>query len=192
MTRLGSRHPLGVDASYSCRVGDALDRHQVRTESQRHLMAFRLFAHLVERFRQDLLEANVDLVLLPEQRLQGPGPIRSRTRSRRRSWRGCPGTTVIPRRSRMLVRVGRGRPVRALDDEARLDPSRVACGDLILHRSRHQDVDLELEQLRVGDRCAAGKIAYAAVLLPVGEQGGECRGRSSNRYRQSRPQLRRS
>src|ERR1022692_1644076 len=171
MTRLGSEPPLGVDASYSCRIGDALDRHQVGTESQRHLMAISLFAHLVEGLLQDLLEADVDLVFLPEQRLQVLNPFEVRHGHATGVGEDV-GDDGDPAALENAVRVGRGRPVGAFDDEPRLDPSRVARGDLILHRSRHQDIDLELEQLGVGDRGAAGKIAYATVLLPVREQGG--------------------
>src|ERR1700689_4389659 len=61
--------PLRVDSSHRGRVGDAFDRHQVGAEAEGHVMAVGLFAHLPERFLEDLLEADVDLVLLPEQRL---------------------------------------------------------------------------------------------------------------------------
>src|SRR5580698_7285108 len=80
MTSPGVGAPLRVDASHRSRVGDALDRHQVRAEAERHMMPVGLVAHLPERLLEDLLEPDVDLVLLPEEGLQVLDPLEVRHR----------------------------------------------------------------------------------------------------------------
>ena len=57
----------------------------------------------------------------------------------------------------VLVRVGRRRAVGAFDDDLRADARRVVHRDLVLERGRNQDVDVELEELLVGQRLGAGE-----------------------------------
>ena len=53
-----------------------------------------------------------------------------------------------------LVRLERGRAVRALGDQPRAQPRRVVRRDLVLARREHEDVAVELEQLLVRDPLA--------------------------------------
>src|SRR5450755_994622 len=62
--------PLRVDAPHSGCVCDPLDRDEVGTEAQRHLVPICLLAHLREGLLEDFLETDVDLVLFPEQGLE--------------------------------------------------------------------------------------------------------------------------
>ena len=65
----------------------------------------------------------------------------------------------------MPVRFGCGRTVGSLGNDLGFDDRRVVHRDLILERRRHQDVDLQFEQLLVFDRLAAGE-AFDRFVLP--------------------------
>ena len=64
-----------------------------------------------------------------------------------------------------LVRLGRRRAVGELADDARLDVVRVVLRDDVLERARIEHVDLELQQVVVGDVLRAGESLDAAGLL---------------------------
>ena len=80
----------------------------------------------------------------------------------------------------VAVRIRGGRPVRPLDDDLRLDGRGVLDRDLVFERGRDQDVDIELEEILVGQRFAAWETGDGLVLTDVFEE--RCSGVQTVRF----------
>ena len=70
----------------------------------------------------------------------------------------------------VAMRFGLGRAVGAFDHDLRADRRRVAERDLVLERRGDEDVDVQREELLVGERLRARETVHGVVLLRVLEQ----------------------
>jgi hypothetical protein len=146
---------LRVQPAGAVRLGHAADADHLGGGPQRHLPVAGQLADLVVRRRHEPLEPVVDLVLGPEVRLQVLHPLEVRHGDAARVGQHV-GDHAHAVALEHRVGVGGRRAVGALDDEARPDPVGVALVDDALEGGRDEHVDVELEQLGVGDRVGAG------------------------------------
>ena len=94
-------------------------------------------------------------------------PARSSCRSRRRRWRGSPGSRSAAL-LQDLVGFGRGRAVGAFGDHAHAlgDLRRVVAADLVLDRRRDQDVDLLFQPGVAGQLSKPMSSAFFLSMAP--------------------------
>jgi hypothetical protein len=86
----------------------------------------------------------------------------------------------------IVVRFGVGRAVGAFDHDLGADRRDIAERDLILERGRDEDVDIQGEELLVGEAFRARERVHAVLLLHA-SRSFECRGRRHCRLRPSSP-----
>ena len=151
---------------------DALHGQAVGGEPQGQLALLVQLPGLVERARDDRVEARVDLLLGPEVLLQALHPLEVRDDDPAGVGEDV-GEDEDASLLEDLVGLGSDRAVRALADDRGLDAVRVLGRDHLLERAGSEQVALQLEQLLGVDLLGAGEVAERAVLPLPGERRGD-------------------
>src|SRR5579862_8672130 len=151
-----SRRASRVDAAVVRCLGNTLDGKEVCALPQRNPVLLRPIPYLCERAMHHLLETSVDLVLVPEERLQILDPLEIGDRHAAGVGEdvGYDGDAALLEQD---VRVGSDRTVGRLEDEPRLNTPRVLLGDLVLECGGHQHIAGNLQDLAIRESARAGK-----------------------------------
>src|SRR3954462_10340580 len=122
---------LGIQTARGGRLGNALDRQPVCGQAHREVSLLLRLPRLVEGARDDLVQALVDLRLLPEVLLEALDPLEVRDDDAariREHVRKDQHAVALEN----LVRLGSRGAVRPLDEDLRLDAVRVRRRDHLL------------------------------------------------------------
>src|SRR6266496_3764897 len=120
---------LRVEAADLVRVGDAPDTFHQRGGAEVHVVLLRGVPHPCKRTGHDLLQAGDDLGFLPEVELEALDPLEVGSDDAARVGKNV-GDDEDAAVAEDLVRLGSGRAIGALDDDARVDPVGIVLTDL--------------------------------------------------------------
>src|SRR5713101_622795 len=148
--RAGVTPRLWVYPSHRCRVGHPLHRQRVRGEPHVDALVDRGVEDLVEGPRYDVVQLRVDLLLLPEERLQVLHPFEVRDDHAPRVGDDVGHHEDVPV-VEDRVRLRRDRSIGSFRDQSCANATSVVAGDLVLHGRGDQHGYRQLDDLVIRD-----------------------------------------
>ena len=169
--------PLGVQAALLARDQDPLAGDRERRGAQADLVAVGGVPDLLQRVDHDLVEADVDLVLAPEEAREVLHPLEVAD-GHAAGVADDVGHDQDAALAEDVVGLGQRRAVGAFEDQLGLDPPRALGRDLAFERGRDEDVAVDVPERLVVDPLAALDVGDAGVVADRAPSSSPCRSRS--------------